>query len=106
MSAADNDPARHRGYDASVTDGRQKIPLTEIRRLEAKPDGARENVMAQTGRTNKRPPRPQSPKRGRATYDNEAADIVAPLDLLLSDAALGIGRRLLPNRSWVRFGLA
>jgi len=62
--------------------------------------------MAQTVRTNKRTAGPHSTKRGRATYDNEAAEIVAPLDLLLNDAALGIGRRLLPNRSWVRFGLA
>jgi len=39
----------------------------------------------------------------------EAADeLAAPLDLLLTDAALGTARRMLPNASWVRFatGLA
>jgi polyhydroxyalkanoate synthase subunit PhaC len=30
--------------------------------------------------------------------------LAAPLDLLLTDSALGLGRRFLPNRAWLRFG--
>ncbi|GAF47563.1 PHA/PHB synthase family protein [Rhodococcus wratislaviensis] len=38
--------------------------------------------------------------------DTEAAaeELAAPLDLLLTDSALGIARRMLPNRSWLRLG--
>ena len=32
-------------------------------------------------------------------------DVVAPLDLMLSDAALGVLRRFRPNLSLTRFGL-
>jgi polyhydroxyalkanoate synthase subunit PhaC len=31
-------------------------------------------------------------------------ELAAPLDLLLTDAALGIGRRLAPNSSWLALG--
>jgi hypothetical protein len=31
-------------------------------------------------------------------------DAAAPLDMLLGAAALGIGRRMLPDRSWLEFG--
>jgi len=31
-------------------------------------------------------------------------DAAAPLDMLLGAAALGIGRRMLPDRSWLKFG--
>jgi polyhydroxyalkanoate synthase len=36
------------------------------------------------------------------TEDGE--DLAAPLDLLLTDAALGLGRRLAPNSSWLALG--
>jgi polyhydroxyalkanoate synthase len=36
---------------------------------------------------------------------DDAEDLAAPLDLLLSDAALGVGRRLAPNSSWLALGL-
>jgi len=38
----------------------------------------------------------------------DGEDLAAPLDLLLTDAALGVGRRLAPNSSWFAFarGLA
>ncbi len=51
-------------------------------------------------------PKKSTAKPGRPTGDDEAFEIAAPLDMLLSDSALGIGRRLMPNTSWVRFGLA
>jgi polyhydroxyalkanoate synthase len=33
-----------------------------------------------------------------------AAELAAPLDLLLTDSVLGIGRRMLPSRAWLHFG--
>lgn len=39
------------------------------------------------------------------TADTDDGDeLAAPLDLLLTDAALGLGRRLAPNSSWLAFG--
>jgi len=40
--------------------------------------------------------------------EQAADELASPLDLLLTDAALGTARRLLPNSSWIRFasGLA
>jgi polyhydroxyalkanoate synthase len=39
-----------------------------------------------------------------STSSNAGDELAAPLDLLLTDAALGAGRRMLPNSSWLRFG--
>ena len=36
----------------------------------------------------------------------DAEELAAPLDLMLTDAALGVGRRLAPNSSWLAFGLS
>jgi polyhydroxyalkanoate synthase subunit PhaC len=48
-----------------------------------------------------------APEDGRATGDPaDAAEAVSALDLLLSDAALGIARRLRPDISALRFGLS
>jgi len=35
---------------------------------------------------------------------NDGEDLAAPLDLMLTDAALGLGRRLAPNSSWLALG--
>jgi polyhydroxyalkanoate synthase len=37
---------------------------------------------------------------------DDAEELAAPLDLMLTDAALGVGRRLAPNSSWLAFGLS
>jgi len=37
---------------------------------------------------------------------DDAEELAAPLDLLLTGSAIGIGRRMLPNTSWTRLGLA
>ncbi|MFI5776775.1 PHA/PHB synthase family protein [Nocardia sp. NPDC051570] len=39
------------------------------------------------------------------TIEN-ADELAAPLDLLLTGSAIGIGRRMLPNTSWTRLGLS
>jgi polyhydroxyalkanoate synthase len=36
---------------------------------------------------------------------DDGEDLAAPLDLLLTDAALGLGRRLAPNSSWLALGV-
>ena len=35
---------------------------------------------------------------------NDGEELAAPLDLMLTDAALGLGRRLAPNGSWLALG--
>jgi len=35
---------------------------------------------------------------------DDGEELAAPLDLLLTDAALGLGRRLTPNSSWLKLG--
>lgn len=40
------------------------------------------------------------------TTIDDADELAAPLDLLLTSSAIGIGRRMLPNTSWTRLGLA
>ena len=35
---------------------------------------------------------------------DDGEELAAPLDLLLTDAALGLGRRLAPNSSWLALG--
>ena len=35
---------------------------------------------------------------------NDGEELAAPLDLMLTDAALGLGRRLAPNSSWLALG--
>ncbi|MEV4124439.1 alpha/beta fold hydrolase [Nocardia sp. NPDC049707] len=39
------------------------------------------------------------------TNTDQADELAAPLDLLLTSSALGIGRRMLPNNSWSRLAL-
>lgn len=42
----------------------------------------------------------------RHESDAEVSErLAAPLDLLLTDSALGLGRRFLPSRAWLRFGV-
>ena len=36
--------------------------------------------------------------------NNDGEELAAPLDLMLTDAALGLGRRLAPNSSWLALG--
>src|SRR4029077_15948324 len=36
----------------------------------------------------------------------DGEELAAPLDLMLTDAALGVGRRLAPNSSWLALGLS
>ncbi|MFD6156962.1 PHA/PHB synthase family protein [Nocardia sp. NPDC060256] len=40
------------------------------------------------------------------TTIDDADELAAPLDLLLTSSAIGVGRRMLPNTSWTRLGLA
>ncbi|MFQ6397993.1 PHA/PHB synthase family protein [Nocardia sp. KC 131] len=40
------------------------------------------------------------------TTIDSADELAAPLDLLLTNSAVGLGRRMLPNTSWTRLGLA
>jgi polyhydroxyalkanoate synthase len=42
--------------------------------------------------------------RSTAVDAQAAAELAAPLDLLLTDSVLGIGRRMLPSRAWLHFG--
>jgi polyhydroxyalkanoate synthase len=42
--------------------------------------------------------------RSTAVDAEAAAELAAPLDLLLTDSVLGIGRRMLPSRAWLHFG--
>src|SRR5260370_2669133 len=39
-------------------------------------------------------------------HAGDGDDLAEPLDLLLTDAALGIRRRLTPNSAWLAFGRA
>jgi len=46
-----------------------------------------------------------APGAGPGAADEAADDVASPLDLLLSDAALGVLRRFRPNMSLARFGM-
>src|SRR3989442_1336229 len=48
--------------------------------------------------------RPDMTPDVRAAHAADGDDLAEPLDLLLTDAALGIRRRLAPNSSWLAFG--